>query len=70
MAFSVQDAAMLTIYVYYTINLMLLPRQGFAYSGGGRGIARVDVSADGGKTWKTGEQQMPACCGFLTTGNE
>lgn len=26
--------------------------QGFAYSGGGRGIVRVDVSADGGKTWK------------------
>jgi len=26
--------------------------QGFAFSGGGRGIVRVDVSADGGKTWK------------------
>jgi sulfite oxidase len=26
--------------------------QGFAYSGGGRKIVRVDVSADGGKTWK------------------
>jgi sulfite oxidase len=26
--------------------------QGFAYSGGGRSIVRVDVSADGGKTWK------------------
>lgn len=26
--------------------------QGFAYSGGGRRIVRVDVSADGGKTWK------------------
>lgn len=25
---------------------------GFAYSGGGRKIVRVDVSADGGKTWK------------------
>lgn len=25
---------------------------GFAYSGGGRRIVRVDVSADGGKTWK------------------
>jgi sulfite oxidase len=25
---------------------------GYAYSGGGRGIARVDVSTDGGKTWK------------------
>ena len=25
--------------------------QGYAYSGGGRGIVRVDVSADGGKTW-------------------
>jgi len=26
---------------------------GFAWSGGGRGIVRVDVSADGGKSWKT-----------------
>lgn len=26
--------------------------QGFAYSGGGRRVVRVDVSADGGKTWK------------------
>eukprot|EP00601_Ochromonadales_sp_CCMP2298_P036296 CAMPEP_0173352368 /NCGR_PEP_ID=MMETSP1144-20121109/15981_1 /TAXON_ID=483371 /ORGANISM="non described non described, Strain CCMP2298" /LENGTH=236 /DNA_ID=CAMNT_0014300579 /DNA_START=36 /DNA_END=746 /DNA_ORIENTATION=- len=25
---------------------------GYAYSGGGRGIVRVDVSADGGKTWQ------------------
>lgn len=25
--------------------------RGYAYSGGGRGIVRVDVSADGGKTW-------------------
>eukprot|EP00308_Calcidiscus_leptoporus_P001057 CAMPEP_0119358582 /NCGR_PEP_ID=MMETSP1334-20130426/6761_1 /TAXON_ID=127549 /ORGANISM="Calcidiscus leptoporus, Strain RCC1130" /LENGTH=549 /DNA_ID=CAMNT_0007373115 /DNA_START=8 /DNA_END=1657 /DNA_ORIENTATION=+ len=27
--------------------------KGYAYSGGGRGIARVDVSADGGGTWHT-----------------
>jgi sulfite oxidase len=27
--------------------------KGWAYSGGGRGIVRVDVSIDGGKTWKT-----------------
>jgi len=27
--------------------------QGWAWSGGGRGIARVDVSADGGETWVT-----------------
>ena len=27
--------------------------KGYAYSGGGRGIVRVDVSADGGKTWTT-----------------
>lgn len=26
---------------------------GFAYSGGGKGIVRVDVSIDGGETWKT-----------------
>lgn len=27
--------------------------KGYAWSGGGRGVIRVDVSADGGKTWKT-----------------
>lgn len=26
--------------------------EGYAYSGGGRGIVRVDVSADGGRTWQ------------------
>ena len=29
--------------------------QGYAYSGGGRGISRVDVSLDGGKTWDQAE---------------
>ena len=29
-----------------------LTLKGYAYSGGGRGIARVDVSIDGGKTWQ------------------
>jgi len=29
--------------------------QGYAYSGGGRDIARVDVSLDGGKTWDQAE---------------
>ena len=28
---------------------------GWAYSGGGRGIQRVDISADGGQTWHTAE---------------
>lgn len=28
-------------------------RQGYAYSGGGRGIVRVDVSVDGGENWTT-----------------
>ena len=27
--------------------------QGYAYSGGGRGIVRVDVSSDSGSTWRT-----------------
>jgi hypothetical protein len=26
--------------------------KGWAWSGGGRGIVRVDVTADGGKTWQ------------------
>ena len=29
--------------------------RGYAYSGGGRGIVRVDVSIDGGKTWKAAD---------------
>jgi sulfite oxidase len=29
--------------------------KGYAYSGGGRGIIRVDVSIDGGKTWQTAD---------------
>lgn len=29
--------------------------KGYAYSGGGRGILRVDVSVDGGKTWSTAD---------------
>lgn len=29
--------------------------EGYSYSGGGRGIVRVDVSADGGKTWQQAE---------------
>ena len=37
--------------------------KGYAYSGGGRSILRVDVSADGGQTWKTAnlqqEKQLP-----------
>ncbi|WAR04452.1 SUOX-like protein [Mya arenaria] len=31
--------------------------RGYAWSGGGRGIFRVDVSADGGKTWITADIQ-------------
>ena len=31
---------------------------GFAFSGGGRAIVRVDVSADGGQTWKQAELQQ------------
>lgn len=29
--------------------------KGYAYSGGGRGIVRVDVSTDGGRTWRTAD---------------
>ncbi len=31
--------------------------KGYAWSGGGRGIIRVDVSIDGGKTWQCAELQ-------------
>jgi hypothetical protein len=33
--------------------------KGYAWSGGGRGIERVDVSSDGGKTWKTASLTRP-----------
>lgn len=37
--------------------------KGYAWSGGGRGIVRVDISLDGGKTWSTanlkGPEQQP-----------
>jgi sulfite oxidase len=29
--------------------------KGYAYSGGGNSVVRVDVSSDGGKTWKEAE---------------
>ena len=29
--------------------------RGYAFSGGGRDVVRVDVSADGGKSWQTAE---------------
>ena len=29
--------------------------QGYAWSGGGKGITRVDVSCDGGKSWTDAE---------------
>ncbi|KAJ3193166.1 hypothetical protein HK101_005321 [Irineochytrium annulatum] len=32
-----------------------IPVTGYAWSGGGRGIVRVDVSVDGGKTWNDAE---------------
>lgn len=31
---------------------------GYAWSGGGRGIIRVEVSADGGKTWHSAELEQ------------
>ncbi|KAJ3057138.1 hypothetical protein HK097_000066 [Rhizophlyctis rosea] len=33
--------------------------QGYAWSGAGHGIVRVDVSADGGKTWMDAELHVP-----------
>ena len=32
--------------------------KGYAWSGGGRGIIRVEVSIDGGKTWNLAEMQQ------------
>ena len=33
--------------------------RGYAYSGGGRNIIRVDVSPDGGKTWHVATLDSP-----------
>ncbi len=33
--------------------------RGYAYSGGGRNIIRVDVSPDGGKTWHVATLDTP-----------
>ncbi|XP_033758440.1 sulfite oxidase-like [Pecten maximus] len=33
--------------------------KGYAWSGGGRGIVRVDVTTDGGKTWHSAELKHP-----------
>jgi len=38
-----------------TVELDDVTVKGFAWSGGGRGIVRVDVSIDGGKVWHTAE---------------
>lgn len=38
-----------------TLNCDNIKVKGFAWSGGGRGIVRVDVSADEGKTWTTAD---------------
>eukprot|EP00898_Chlorokybus_atmophyticus_P009131 jgi/Chlat1/9219/Chrsp98S09289 len=39
-----------------TYELMV---RGYAYSGGGKGVIRVDVSGDGGKTWHTADLIKP-----------
>lgn len=44
-----------------------IPMKGFAWSGGGRGIVRVDVSADGGKNWTTAELSGPKNQGWNRT---
>jgi sulfite oxidase len=36
-----------------------IPVRGYAWSGGGRGIVRVDVSADNGQTWHTANLIKP-----------
>ena len=38
-----------------SLNLGYITISGLAWSGGGRGVVRVDVSSDGGKTWQTAD---------------
>ncbi|KAJ3305639.1 hypothetical protein HDV03_001284 [Kappamyces sp. JEL0829] len=51
-SFIMKDNTLLAEDGYVTIK-------GYAIAGGGRGINRVDVSSDGGKTWKDAELVLP-----------
>lgn len=42
-----------------TMQLDATAVRGYAYSGGGRNIIRVDVSADGGQTWHVASIDNP-----------
>ena len=46
------DRSMLEV---YGLNQDAISLQGYAYSGGGRRIIRVDVSPDGGRSWRQAE---------------
>ena len=35
--------------------MLIMKVRGYAYSGGGQAVIRVDVSIDGGETWTTAE---------------
>ena len=50
---SVQEMPIQSCIVEANKKEKLLNIRGFAWSGGGRGIIRVDVSIDGGKTWNS-----------------
>jgi sulfite oxidase len=41
----------------------VLTVKGYAYAGGGRGILRVDVSIDGGRTWRDAQLTEGSCLG-------
>jgi hypothetical protein len=36
---------------YIFVQLFIQRTEGYAYSGAGNGITRVDISVDGGQTW-------------------
>jgi len=41
-------------------NIGQIHVEGYAYSGGGRGIIRVDISIDGGQTWQVAQLKNPS----------
>lgn len=45
---------------------MQIAIKGYAVSGGGRGIERVDLSADGGKTWKEASRYQKPGIQYVT----
>lgn len=52
---SIQEMPVVSAICDYAVNDGFVDMKGYAWSGDGKGIIRVDVSADGGKSWTAAE---------------